>query len=298
MARTIKSILHLSSNTCTEDTLIETRTPPFHIYKSATTINSYFRFIKNLKLTTATSLEIRRELKHYKIYVKRNTISKVKVKELKSYTAYTPNKHLAPFLILTISAMFDLDIYERIKKTTKTCILYFLNQWINNDIRPTANANYNESKLHKLYNKQLTSHSHLLPLYLLNENRTQRNIRCAFRLNRFYLREKTTNKNNNIIHICDHCDDDEEETREHLLIYCNRFTIARQPSIELASKINFPFSESFALAPEQIQSLNERTETIISIYNNTAPLLTEIYNFLKKRFKTLNKQQQLGLLTQ
>ena len=298
MARTIKSILHLSSNTCTEDTLIETRTPPFHIYKSATTINSYFRFIKNLKLTTATSLEIRRELKHYKIYVKRNTISKEKVKHWKSYTAYTPNKHLAPFLILTISAMFDLDIYERIKKTTKTCILYFLNQWISNDIRPTANANYNESKLHKLYNKQITSYSHLPPLYLHNENRTQRNIRCAFRLNRFYLREKTTNKNNNIIHICDYCDDDEEETREHLLIYCNRFTIARQPSIELATNINFPFSETFVLASEQIQPLNERTETIISIYNNTAPLLTEIYKFLKKRLKTLKNQQQLGLLTQ
>ena len=235
---------------------------------------------------------------HYKIYEKRNTISKVKVKELKSYTAYTPNKHLAPFLILTISAMFDLDIYERIKKTTKTCILYFLNQWINNDIRPTTNANYKESKLHKIYNKQITSHSHLPPLYLLNENRTQRNIRCAFRLNRFYLREKTTNNKNNIIHICDHCDDDEEETREHLLIYCNRFTIARQPSIELAANINFPFSETFVLASEQIQSLNERTETIISIYNNTAPLLTEIYSFLKKRFKTLKKQQQLGLLTQ
>ena len=194
--------------------------------------------------------------------------------------------------------MFDLDIYERIKKTTKTGILYFLNQWINNDIRPTANANYNESKLHKLYNKQITSYSHLPPLYLHNENRTQRNIRCAFRLNRFYLREKTTNKNNNIIYICDHCDDDEEETREHLLIYCNRFTIARQPIIELAANINFPFSETFVLASEQIQSLNERTETIISIYNNTAPLLTEIYNFLKNRFKTLNKQQQLGLLTQ
>ena len=163
---------------------------------------------------------------------------------------------------------------------------------------PTANANYNESKLHKLYNKQITSYSHLPPLYLHNENRTQRNIRCAFRLNRFYLREKTTNKNNNIIHICDHCDDDVEETREHFLIFCNRFTIARQPSIELASKINFPFSESFALAPEQIQSLNERTETIISIYNNTAPLLTEIYKFLKNRFKSLKNQQQLGLLTQ
>ena len=115
---------------------------------------------------------------------------------------------------------------------------------------------------------------------------------------RFYLREKTTNNKNNIIHICDHCDDDKEETREHLLIYCNRFTIARQPSIDLAASINLPFSETFVLASEQIQPLNEKTETIISIYNTTAPLLTEIYNFLKNRFKTLNKQHQLGLLTQ